>query len=139
MIIDGKNLILGRLATFAAKQALEGEPVIIINCENIILTGTKKSIMEKFKHKQGLGGPYKGPFFPKTPDRIVKRSIRGMLPYKQERGLKAFKRIKCFIGTPDSYKSQKLVELPKASYQKLKTLNFITINDISKEYNKGVA
>ena len=108
MIIDGTNLILGRLATFAAKKALEGESVIIVNSEKVILTGNKNLLIREFIEKQHMGHAYKGPFYPKMPDRIVKRTIRGMLPYKQERGRKAFKRIKCFIGLPESYKNQKL-------------------------------
>ncbi len=140
MIIDGKNLILGRLATFAAKQALDGEEIIILNCEKIILTGRKKYLFQTFLEKQKLGdSPYHGPFYPKTPERIVRRTIRGMLSYKQERGKKAYKRIKCFKGIPQSYSDQKMETVQAADYSKLKTLNFITINDLSKIYGKGVA
>ena len=83
MLIDGTNLILGRIATVAAKRALEGETISIVNCEKIIITGSPRRLYEKFKEMQDKGGPYKGPFFPKMPDRIVKRVIRGMLPYKK--------------------------------------------------------
>ena len=41
MIIDGNNLILGRVATIAAKRAMQGEPVVILNCEKMIVTGKK--------------------------------------------------------------------------------------------------
>lgn len=139
MILDGANLILGRLAAYAAKKSLEGESVIIVNCDRVIITGRKKFHIEQFMERQNKGHAFKGPFYPKMPDRIVKRVIRGMLPYKQEKGAKAFKRIKCFMGVPDSYKSQKLETLPGASYIKLKTLNFITVNDLSKYVGKGVA
>lgn len=139
MIIDGKDLILGRLAAFAAKKALEGDSVIIVNAEQVILTGTKKLLLENFIHKQHMGHAFNGPFYPKMPDRIVKRTIRGMLPYKQERGLRAYKRVKCFMGIPESYKNQKLETVPGANYSKLKTLNFITINDLSKAVGKGAA
>ncbi|MBI2148301.1 50S ribosomal protein L13 [Candidatus Woesearchaeota archaeon] len=139
MIIDGTNLILGRLASFAAKTALEGEFVIIVNSEKIVLTGIKKTLLKRFIEKQHMGHAYKGPFYPKMPDRIVKRTIRGMLPYKQERGMKAFKRIKCFMGLPESYKNQKLETIKGADYSKLKTLNFITVNDLAKSVGKGVA
>ena len=46
MIIDGTNLILGRIATFAAKKALEGEQVVIVNCESIVVTGGKKQTIK---------------------------------------------------------------------------------------------
>ena len=139
MIIDGTDLILGRLAAYAAKIALEGDSVIVVNCEKVVITGNKKLLIDQFIEKQHMGHAYKGPFFPKMPDRIVKRTIRGMLPYKQERGSKAYKRIKCFIGLPESYKNQKLESVKGADYSKLKTLNFITVNDLSKSVGKGIA
>ncbi len=138
MIIDGKDLILGRLATYAAKRSLEGDSVIIVNAEKVVLTGNKKLLLKNFIERQHMGHAYNGPFYPKMPDRIVRRTIRGMLPYKQERGMKAYKRIKCFMGLPESYKNQPLETVPGANYSKLKTLNFITINDLDKSVGKGV-
>jgi len=137
MIINGSNLILGRLATFAAKMALEGESVTILNCDNVIVTGPKKSTILKFKQKIDRGHPYHGPFYPKVPDRIVKRTIRGMLSYKQERGRKAFKRIKCFTGVPENFSNAKTYNVPNADAMKLKTLNFMTLKDISKYLGKN--
>lgn len=138
MIIDATNLIMGRLATFAAKQSLEGESVIIVNCEKAIITGNRATLLAQFRTRQEKGHPYHGPFYPKMPDRILKRVIRGMLPYKQERGKKAYKRVKCFMSIPESYKNQKLETIQGADYSKLKTLNFITINDLAKFVGKGV-
>lgn len=138
MIIDGSNLILGRLATFVAKKALEGEPITILNCEKIIITGNKKLLIQRYKERVDRGHPYHGPFFPKMSDRIVRRTIRGMLPYKQERGERAFKKVKCFIGVPENFKTQKLETISSADASKLQTLNFITINDLSKFFGKGV-
>ncbi len=139
MILDGTNLILGRLASYAAKKALEGESVIIVNCEKVLMTGKREMLLAQFKEREDKGHPYHGPFYAKMPDRFVRRAIRGMLPYKADRGVKAFKRIKCFMGVPESYITQKLETLEKHSYSKLKTLNFITVNDIAKYYGKGVA
>ena len=137
MIIDGSNLILGRLATFVAKKALEGESITILNCEKIIVTGSREFLLKKFKERVDRGHPYHGPFYPKMPDRIARRAIRGMLPYKQERGKKAFKRVRCFIGIPEEYKTQKVETIPNVDSSKLRTLNFITINDLSKSVGKG--
>lgn len=137
MIIDGTNLILGRVATFTAKSALEGEQIVIVNCEKIIVTGRKKFLISQIQMKQGVGHPFHGPFFPKMPDRMVKRVIRGMLPYKQERGIKAFKRVKCFMGIPEQYQNQKLETIQKADASKLKTLQYLTINDLAKYFGKG--
>ena len=46
-IIDGKNAILGRMASYVAKEALKGEEVVVVNCEEVIITGNKKDIKEK--------------------------------------------------------------------------------------------
>lgn len=136
MIIDGTNLILGRVATFAAKRALEGESVILVNCEKIIMTGKKKSLLDDKKYSESIGHPFHGPFTAKMPDRIVRRVIRGMLPYQYGRGKKAYRRIKCFMGIPKEYKTQKLETVKNADASKLNTLKFITINDIAKIYGK---
>ena len=55
MIIDANNLILGRMATFVAKQALLGEEISIVNCEKAIMTGNKQQILAKYKKKNEYG------------------------------------------------------------------------------------
>ena len=94
MIVNADNLILGRMATTVVKKALNGEQIDVVNCERAILTGKKKDVLAKYKQRVNRGGPFHGPFYPRMPDRFVRRAIRGMLNYKQERGKNAFKRIK---------------------------------------------
>lgn len=132
MIIDANNLILGRMATFVAKQALLGEKINIINCEKAIMTGNKKQILAKYKEKLKMGKPQKGPFIPRRADRFVKRTIRGMLPYKQEKGIKAFKRVKCYINVPEEFKDKKAETIEKANIAKVPNLKYIIVEDICK-------
>ena len=47
-IIDGQETILGRLASNVAKMALQGEEVAVVNCEKVIITGTRKNIEAEF-------------------------------------------------------------------------------------------
>jgi len=110
-IIDGKNAVLGRLASFVAKEALKGEEITIINCEQVIITGNKKRIKEDFEEKRRkVGSGQKGPKVSRLSERIVKRAIRGMLPnHRQGRGKEAFKRIKCYTGVPEDYKESKKI------------------------------
>ena len=138
MIIDGNKLILGRVASVVAKKAFDGEFVIIVNCEKMIVTGSRKFLLNKFKERQDKGHPYHGPFLPKMPDRLVKRVIRGMLPYKKERGRNALKKVMCYIGIPEKYKTQKFEIIRSADYSKLKTLNFMSISEYSKYYGKKI-
>jgi len=131
-VIDASYLIIGRLASFVAKAALLGEKIIIVNCENAAVSGNKESIISKYKMRRSIGGPKTGPFFPRQPDRIVRRTIRGMLPYKQEKGKKAFKNVMCYIGVPEKYKNEKLISLNKADVSKLPNYKYITLENLCK-------
>ena len=113
MIIDADNLILGRMATFVAKKALLGEKIDIINCEKAVMTGNKKTILSKFRWKREIGRPTKGPFIHRRADMIVRRSLRGMLPYKQEKGKTAFERIMCHVGVPEECKDKETQKIER--------------------------
>ncbi len=133
MIIDATNLILGRLASFAAKKALEGESIIVVNADKAIISGKKEDVMEKYKQRIERGDPLRGPYFPKTPDRLVRRAIRGMLPYKKDRGRKAFKKVMCYMGVPDEYKNQKIETIKEANISRLKVSKYISIEELTKQ------
>ena len=135
MILDATDLILGRIASFAAKKALLGENIDIINCENAIITGNKYQIFAKYKNKKRRGIPTKGPFFPKMPDMFVKRTIRGMLPYKKEKGEIALKRITCYIGVPDQFKDKKFETIAKANIANVPSLRYVKVENICKEFD----
>ena len=119
MIIDANNLILGRLGTFVAKKALLGEKIDIVNCENCVVTGNRKNIFEEYDRSLHRGAPATGPFTYRRPDRFVKRTIRGMLPFKRARGREAFKNIKCHIGVPEELKNEKPVRVESAGSERL--------------------
>jgi large subunit ribosomal protein L13 len=129
LIIDADNAILGRLASYAAKQSLLGMEITIVNCNKSVIAGKKSSIIKEYiVARQRGGSSRKGPFFPKTPARILKRTIRGMLTYKKGRGEDAYKRIKCYDTTPDELKDAKKILAGKE--KKIKTLK---LNELSKE------
>ena len=131
MIIDASDMILGRLATYIAKKALLGEKVDIVNCEKAVITGNKQSVFEKYKKRNERGSrPTKGPFIPKMPDRFVRRCIRGMLPYKQEKGINAFKRVMCYIGMPDEFKDKKIEVIQDCNVSKVPSLKYVYVNEI---------
>ncbi len=132
MIIDAKNMIIGRIATVAAKKALLGEKIDIINCENAVITGKKKFLLDNFKRKKEMG-TFKGPFLPRMPDRFLRRTIRGMLPYKQEKGIKAYKRITCYHGVPKEFEGKEITKIKGADISKLDNLNYLTVKEICKK------
>jgi len=131
IIYDATDTIVGRLATKVAKSALLGEKIVIINCEKAIMTGNKENVLQKFKSRRDRGIPLKGPYIHREPEKIVKRIIRGMLPYKTTHGKEALKRIMCYIGIPDEFKDKKYEVLEKDKIAKLSTLNYLTIREIS--------
>jgi len=132
MIINAENLILGRLGAYAAKKSLLGEEIKIVNCKNAVIIGKREEILRRYRQKQERTTPRKGPFIPKTPERFVKRAIRGMLPYKKERGRTAFKRILCYSSIPESLKNKEneIITLESLNVLQTKNINFIKVQDI---------
>ena len=130
--IDSNGAILGRVAGHVAKMLLNGDEVIIVNAEKAIITGRKKEIIEHYKQERKLVHVRKGPFYPKRPDRIFKRTVRGMLPYQQPRGKDALKRLKVYIGTPDGIlpKGAKFEELPRKATRTPE--RYVELGEVSK-------
>jgi len=110
-IIDGKNAVMGRLASYVAKEALNGEEIAIVNCEQVIITGSRRVVREEFEKKRGrVGSGQKGPKHSRDAQMIVKRAIRGMMPnHRFGRGKVAFGRIKCYVGVPKEFEKEKKI------------------------------
>ena len=132
MIIDAKDLILGRMATVIAKKALLGETIDVVNAEEAVVSGSKKWIVADTVNRRDRGIPLKGPYMLKMPDRFVRKTIRGMLPYKQEKGRKAYDNIKCHIGVPEKLKDQKAETIESAKVTKLPNVKFIKVGELCK-------
>ncbi|MFH1803002.1 MAG: 50S ribosomal protein L13 [archaeon] len=128
LIIDATGGSMGRIAAMAAKQSLLGKEVIIVNCNDAVITGRPRTTIAVYTRKRARGGSaQKGPYFPKSPERIMKRTVRGMLSYKQGRGNAAFKRVMCYNTTPAEFK-----DTEKTSLKKLHHSKTIKLSEISK-------
>lgn len=130
VVIDADNLILGRLASHCAKLLLNGEEVTVVNAEKSVISGSKKNITSDYKEKRNIGGLRKGPYFPRMPDRILKRTVRGMIPYKKPSGKEAYSRLKVYIGVPRELKDEKLTTVAGASAEG--KVKYIRLGDVSK-------
>ncbi|MCL5016860.1 MAG: 50S ribosomal protein L13 [Candidatus Parvarchaeota archaeon] len=106
MIIDGKDSALGRVASMAAKSAVKGEQVVIVNADDIVIIGDKRAILGKYLERREVGTMSKGPFFPRTVTGIVRRAVRGMLKRQIPSGREAFRRVKVFEGLPEEFKDK---------------------------------
>lgn len=114
IVIDAEGGVLGRVASLAAKKALLGYEVKIVNCNSVLLVGEKRNIIKNYLVKRVRGGSSRrGPHFPKSPERIMKRTIRGMLSYKLGRGGDAFKRIMCYNEFPSEFEGKERVSLKR--------------------------
>jgi len=127
-IIDGKNAVIGRLASYAAKEALKGEDIIVVNCRDVLITGNKKNIKKEFEEKRKrVGSGQKGPKISQLSYQIVKKAIRGMLPnYRIGREKIALQKIKCYDDEPEEYKEKEKISMKK------EVIKSIKIRDIRK-------
>ena len=133
-IIDGDGLILGRLASAIAKKLLNEKDtkIVIVNAERVVISGTKEWIFKEYKARRDRGSKEQGPFYPRVPDGIVKRTIRGMLPYKQAKGEDALSRLKVYIGIPEEYEAEDRVKVANASAARL-SRKYVTMGEVSEK------
>lgn len=134
-IVDASNLILGRMASYVAKRALDGRSMIVINAERAVISGTKERVVARAKLKlktRTLGNLEKSPTHPRKPDGYVRRVIRGMLPWKKTGGKNAFRRIKVYIGTPSEYQDRPATTVADANASRLR-VPYITVAQLSGE------
>jgi len=126
IVYDGKNFTLGRLSSNVAKKVLLGNKVVIVNCDAVVVTGKRRTTIDDYKAKRQLGSAsLHGPFFPKEPRKVVKRTIRGMLSHRQGRGKDALKRVKCYNDVPEEFAKMEMVKdtgKKNAKVMKLKEL-----------------
>ncbi len=133
LVIDATDLIVGRLATRAAKEALHGKRVCIINSEKAVISGSKTFLVGEWKRRFGQGVPRKGPYVDRFPDRMVRRIIRGMLGYHNPRGREAYESTMCYIGVPEEFKNEKAITFADAKVTKLPNARYMTIAALCKE------
>jgi len=134
MIVNGDGAILGRISAKVAKELLKGKEIIIVNAQNVIITGNPKVIKKDYLYRRHRGDRYKGPFFPRYPDAILRRTIRGMLPYKIKRGSDAMGRLKVHNECPEKFKES--VKITK-TLEEIKC-KYITLRDLSRHLGAKV-
>ncbi len=131
-VIDAKNLILGRMASTVAKRLLAGEEINIINAERAIISGRKDTTFDRYKRYVDRGSREFGPRFPRRPDQIIARTIRGMIPHTRMTGREAYNRLKVYIGVPPELGKEQAGTVEEASITRLSTSNYTVLGDLSK-------
>ena len=138
VVVDARDCIMGRVASQVAERALDGERVAVVNAEEAVITGSEEDVMSVYRQRDAVGSD-RGPNYPKRPDRIFKRSVRGMVPYKQTRGREALERVRVYVGNP--YEDDDAVEaevLEDTSLDRLSNIKFVSLGDVSENLGANV-
>ena len=154
IVLDANNLILGRFASEIAKILLDkisevtgvdskgktvtlptekNNKVFVVNAEKAVITGNPNTTTKRYlqrMHIKTLTNPRRGPFHPRQPEVIVKRAVRGMLPWKKATGKEAYKRLKIYVGTPEGL-SGDVIRLSKYSADNM-TSQRITVGEVAR-------
>jgi len=120
-VIDATDQRLGRLASEIAKVLRgknkpsftpnldAGDFVIVVNAEKVVVTG-RKSTQKLYRRHSGRPGGMKvetfGQLQSRIPERIIEKSVRGMLP-KNALGRKLFTKLKVYAGPEHPHAAQK--------------------------------
>jgi large subunit ribosomal protein L13 len=113
-VVDASGLVLGRAASLIAKRLLNGESIVVVNAEKAVVTGSRASVLSFYTAARARGSVRSGPHFPRYPDRIFRRTVRGMVPHLKTRGKLAMERLEVHIGVPAELRSAKAETLEPA-------------------------
>jgi large subunit ribosomal protein L13 len=119
-VIDATDKVLGRLSTEIAHRLRgkhkpeytphvdTGDYIVVINAEKVRVTGNKEND-KMYHHHTGYIGSLKSVNLAKMrathPDRIIKHSVKGMLP-KNSLGRAMFKKLKVYAGSSHEHTAQ---------------------------------
>ena len=133
VVVDSRDCIVGRVASNVAQRALDGERVAVVNAQSAVITGNEEATMDVFRKRVEVGAE-SGPYYPKRPDGIFKRSIRGMLPYKSTDGREAFENVRVYVDNP--FEEGEVLE--GTSLDRLSNIKFTTLGDIAEQLGANV-
>ena len=147
VVVDARDCIVGRVASQVAQRALDGERVAVVNAERAVITGSEEDVMSVYRQRDAVGSD-RGPNYPKRPDRIFKRSVRGMVPYKQTRGREALERVRVYVGDPyedgaasprgEDGEAVEAEVLEDTSLDRLSNIKFVSLGDVSENLGANV-
>ena len=131
IVIDGNDLVLGRLGSNIAKRLLMGENIKIVNCKDVVILGRKQFLVKRYKDKLSNRVVKQGPYYSRSPADIVKRAFRNMLPYKSQRGAEAFKRLKCYNSIPSILASTQKTSVESAMIDQNSVFYYTRVGELA--------
>lgn len=120
LVVDAAGKPLGRLAAEVARllrgkhkptftpHVDTGDHVIVINADQVVLTGNKSEerIYWHSQYPGGLKSVTRGSMLAKRPERLVERTVKGMLPHNRL-GAQMYRKLKVYAGTAHPHEAQK--------------------------------
>lgn len=140
-VLDATDQVMGRFASLVAKRLLRGEEIHVVNAEKALVTGGRSALIAEYLEKKHMGSTTsrmrgKGPYYPKRPDRILRRVIRGMLPYQSSHGRAAFKRLRVYMGVPREVAGQPAEKVEGAG--DIRTARFVRLGELAQRMGAKV-
>ena len=130
VLIDAKGLVVGRLASIVALRLRgkhkptytphvdDGDNVVIINADKVVLTGRKREQKVYHHHTGYIGGikerTAKYILESRFPERVVEKAVQRMLPHGPL-GRKQFGNLRVYKGAEHPHAAQNPVKLDIAS------------------------
>ena len=121
VLIDGTGLVVGRLASIVAKRLRgkhkpsftphvdDGDNIIIVNAEKVVLTGRKRQDKIYYWHTGHIGGikqrTARQIFEGKFPERVVEKAIERMMP-DGPLARRQLKNLKVYAGSAHPHEAQ---------------------------------
>ncbi len=122
IVVDATDHIAGRLASNVAKLLMKGNRVSVVNCEKIMMSGTRSNQIKEYREFLEINSiiNYKhGPVHYRRPDTVMAKMIRQMLPFdRKPSGKEAHQRLRTYIGSPKEIKSLEKIRFEKAKIRK---------------------
>jgi large subunit ribosomal protein L13 len=134
VVVEARDCILGRVASEVAQRALDGQRVAVVNAEAAVITGNEESTMSTYRARAEVGSD-RGPYYPKRPDRLFKRAVRGMVPYDKDRGREALSNVRVYVGNPFDEDGE---VLEGTSLDRLSNIKFTSLGDVSENLGANV-
>jgi large subunit ribosomal protein L13 len=134
VVVDARNCIMGRVASEVAQKVLAGEKVAVVNAEDAVITGSEDDVMSVYRKRTDVGSD-RGPYYPKRPDRIFKRAVRGMLPVEKPRGREAVSNVRVYVGNPFDEDGDVLED---TSLDRLSNIKFLSLGEVSEKLGANV-
>jgi len=130
-VINAEGKILGRLASRIAQEVRDGETVRVVNSGEAVISGKREKIYADYRQKYERGRRDTGPYFPKRSDKILKRTVRNMLPHEKSEGREQLSMVRTYLGVPDRFEGE-VEEVDVKEGNDLKNRNYVKLGDVAK-------